>query len=210
MHTDVVFEDMSLRTQVIGRIEATAYLGRILAVVPYGRSSRLRHVVGSSSGGGFEWTAGPTGGALVGITALELDSEGLITRITSVYDSRQLEPERKAALIGAAFVVRTLSAPPIRTQLASESVGNQSSGVRVLHSLGAEAWPDVRLVTAQDETEASASSQSAPTPHSDSSTSSTDRLRYCGSSVASVLATERDARSRRSGSLAAVACPGAA
>lgn len=103
MHTDVVLEDMSLRTQVIGRIEATAYLGRILDDVPYGRSSRLRHVVGGREGGGFEWTAGPGAGSLAGITALELDAAGLITRLTSVYDSRQLEPDRKAALIGAAF-----------------------------------------------------------------------------------------------------------
>ena len=103
MHTDVVLEDMSLRTQVIGRIEASAYLGRVLEDVPYGRSSRLRHIVGGSNGGGFEWTAGPSADALVGITALELDSEGLITRITSVYDSRQLRPDRKASLIGATF-----------------------------------------------------------------------------------------------------------
>jgi hypothetical protein len=103
MHTDVLLEDMSLRTQVIGRIEATAYLGRILDDVPYGRSSWLRHVVGGSNGGGFEWTAGPGADSLAGITALELDAENLITRITSVYDSRQLEPARKAALIGAAF-----------------------------------------------------------------------------------------------------------
>jgi hypothetical protein len=103
MHTDVVLEDMSLRTQVIGRIEATAYLDRVLDDVPYGRSSRLRHIVGGSDGGGFEWTAAPSANALVGITALELDTEGLITKITSVYDSRQLEPDRKASLIGAAF-----------------------------------------------------------------------------------------------------------
>jgi hypothetical protein len=44
-------EDMSLlRTQVIGRIEATVYLVRILETVPYGRSSRLRHVVSGSNG----------------------------------------------------------------------------------------------------------------------------------------------------------------
>lgn len=76
MHTDVVLEDMSLRAQLIGRIEATAYLGRILDDVPYGRSSQLRHVVGGSDGGGFEWTAGASAGSLFGITALELDSEG--------------------------------------------------------------------------------------------------------------------------------------
>ena len=97
------FEDMSLRTQVIGRIEATRYLGRILGDVPYGRSSQLRHVVGGSRGGGFEWTAGPDTDMLVGITALELDADGLITRVTSVYDSRQVEPARKAALVGASF-----------------------------------------------------------------------------------------------------------
>jgi ketosteroid isomerase-like protein len=103
MHTDVLLEDMSLRTQVIGRIEATAYLGRILDAVPYGRSSRLRHVVGGSNGGGFEWTAGLGAHSLAGITALELHAEGLITTITSVYDSRQLEPDRKTGLIAAAF-----------------------------------------------------------------------------------------------------------
>jgi hypothetical protein len=91
------------RTEITGRIESTAYLGRILDGVPYGRSSRLRHVVGGSHGGGFEWTAGPSSDSLAGVTALELDAEGLITRITSVYDSRQLERGRKAGLIGAAF-----------------------------------------------------------------------------------------------------------
>jgi hypothetical protein len=40
---------------------------------------------------------------LIGITALELSPDTLITKITSVYDSRQLEPARKAALVGACF-----------------------------------------------------------------------------------------------------------
>ena len=74
MHTDVVFEDRSLRIQVLGRIETADYLNRVLADVPYGRSSRLRHVVGGSRGGGFEWTAGPDAGELVGITAVEIDA----------------------------------------------------------------------------------------------------------------------------------------
>jgi hypothetical protein len=56
--------------------------------------------VGGSHGGGFEWTSS-TG--LVGNTALELGADGLITRITSVYDSRQLGADHKAALIGAGF-----------------------------------------------------------------------------------------------------------
>jgi hypothetical protein len=103
LHTDVVLEDMALRTQVIGRIETARYLGRVLEQVPYGSASRLRHVVGGAHGGGFEWTAGPDGGLLAGISALELDADGLVTRITSVYDSRQLEPGRKVALVSASI-----------------------------------------------------------------------------------------------------------
>ncbi len=100
LHTDVVLCDMALRTQLIGRIETVAYFDRILSDVPYGRSSSLRHVVGGASGGGFEWTAGD---GLVGITEIECDAEGLIIGINSVYDSRQLEPDRKTALVAAAF-----------------------------------------------------------------------------------------------------------
>ena len=76
MHPDVLLEDMSLRTRVVGRIEATAYLGRILDFVPYGRASRLRHIVGGRDGGGFGWTASRGADMLAGITALELDPEG--------------------------------------------------------------------------------------------------------------------------------------
>jgi hypothetical protein len=100
LHTDVVLVDMALRTQVIGRIETVAFLDRVLGQVPYGRSSELRDVVGGGTGGGVEWTAAD---GLFGITALERDADGLVTRITSVYDSRQLEADRKAALIDASF-----------------------------------------------------------------------------------------------------------
>ncbi|MCW2894145.1 MAG: hypothetical protein JWO75_3634 [Actinomycetia bacterium] len=101
MHTDVVLADMALRSQVIGRIEVTRYLERVLGQVPYGHASTLRHVVGGQSGGGFEWTAGPDTGHLVGITALELDADGLITAMTSVYDSAQIDPASKRSLLEA-------------------------------------------------------------------------------------------------------------
>ncbi len=100
LHTDVVLDDMALRTRLLGRIETSAYLGRVLADVPYGQGSVLRHVVGGRHGGGFEWTAAE---GLVGITAIELDADGLIIRITSVYDGRQVPVERRAALLGATF-----------------------------------------------------------------------------------------------------------
>jgi hypothetical protein len=101
MHTDVVLVDMALRTQVTGRIEAVRYLERVLGQAPYGHSSHLRHVIGGRDGGGFEWTAGSRADRLAGITALELDSDGLITAVTSVYDSRQIDPATKGALLGA-------------------------------------------------------------------------------------------------------------
>jgi ketosteroid isomerase-like protein len=103
MHADVVLADMALRTQVIGRIEATRYLERVLGQVPYGHASTLRHVVGGPGGGGFEWTAGPGAEHLTGITALELDTDGLITAITSVYDSRQIDPASKRSLVEASI-----------------------------------------------------------------------------------------------------------
>ncbi len=103
MHTDVVLVDMALRAHVIGRIETAAYLSRLLASVPYGRGSTLRHVVGGRAGGGFEWTS--ASGGVAGLTAIELDADGQITSITSVYDSRQLTPAVKAALVAAATPV---------------------------------------------------------------------------------------------------------
>lgn len=99
LHPDVLFEDMALRAQLVGRAEATRYLERVLGEAPYGAGSRLRHVVGGAAGGGFEWTSAD---GLVGITALELDEAGLVTRATSVYDSRRLAAERRAALVMAA------------------------------------------------------------------------------------------------------------
>ena len=100
LHTDVALEDMTMRTRLLGRIETSAYLARVLDNVPYGRGSILRHVVGGRRGGGFEWTAGD---GLVGLTAIELDADGLITRLTSVYDGRQVPVERRSAVRAATF-----------------------------------------------------------------------------------------------------------
>jgi hypothetical protein len=80
MHPDVMLIDMAMRTHAIGKVEATRYLERVLTHLPYTLASTLRHVGGGHSGGGLEWTAGPGAGHLAGITALELDPDGLITR----------------------------------------------------------------------------------------------------------------------------------
>ncbi|HLM88328.1 MAG TPA: hypothetical protein VK284_04745 [Streptosporangiaceae bacterium] len=119
LHTDVVLTDMSLRAQLIGRIETARYLGRVLASVPCGQSSSLRHVVGGTASGGFEWTAGPDHGGLVGTTALELDAGQLITKVTSVYDSRQLSPARRAAPCG------TTACAPRRSSCSRQRSGHE-------------------------------------------------------------------------------------
>jgi hypothetical protein len=49
---------------------------------------------------GVEPTAGD---GLVGLTEVERDAAGLVTGITSVYDPRHVEPDRKAALIASTF-----------------------------------------------------------------------------------------------------------
>jgi len=72
----------------------------VTASAPYGQASALRHVVGGADGGAFEWTAAD---GLAGITAIDLGPDGLVTRITSTYDSRRLDPERRTGLLGATF-----------------------------------------------------------------------------------------------------------
>lgn len=103
LHADVVLNDRALRTHVLGRIEVTRYLERVLGQVPYGHASILRHVVGGPDGGGFEWTSGPGADRVDGITALELDADGLITSITPVYNSRKIDPARKRSLVLASI-----------------------------------------------------------------------------------------------------------
>jgi ketosteroid isomerase-like protein len=87
---DAVYEDMTLRTQLLGRAEIERYLSRILPKAPFGEGSKLRHVVGNDLGGGFEWIGSQKTAVKSGITALELDAQGNISRLTSVYDGRQL------------------------------------------------------------------------------------------------------------------------
>ena len=85
---DAVYEDMTLRTQVLGRMAIKNYLARAAAKLPYGQGAELAHVVGSDQGGGYEWRAAPAYAANVkrGVTALELDRDGQISRFITVWD----------------------------------------------------------------------------------------------------------------------------
>ncbi len=83
---DVVFEDMALRSQLIGRNAVQAHLKRALPMLPYGKGVVFRHVVGSDDGGAIEWTATATAPVNTGVTGVVLDSDGRIARLTTVYD----------------------------------------------------------------------------------------------------------------------------
>ena len=84
---DAVYEDMALHAQVLGRLAIKRYLTRALPKVPYGPGASVAHVVGSDLGGGCEWKAAPGAPQRRGNTALALDGQGKISRLTVVYDS---------------------------------------------------------------------------------------------------------------------------
>ncbi|WP_207004486.1 hypothetical protein [Trinickia mobilis] len=83
---DGVYEDLTLRTQVSGRAAIQRYFARSLSALPLGSGVLLQHVVGSDLGGGIEWAGGIATAVKLGVSAIVLDSSGLITRMTNVYD----------------------------------------------------------------------------------------------------------------------------
>ena len=95
---DAVYEDMALRVQLLGRAAIERYLAATLQAAPQGKDSMLRHIVGGTAGGGFEWIGAPAGTIAGGITALEIDHTGHVSRLTTVYDGRHLRDTDRQAL----------------------------------------------------------------------------------------------------------------
>lgn len=98
---DAVFEDLALRLSVSGPAAIQRYLGRTLPTLPYGPGSSVRHTVGSEAGGGYEWV-NPAGEVRRGCTAVELDNERRITRLTAVWDSGTMPDAAMRSLAQAA------------------------------------------------------------------------------------------------------------
>lgn len=98
---DVVFEDMALRSQLLGQGAVQAYLGRALPMLPYGPGASPRHVVGSDNGGAIEWTAAPNAPFNTGVTGVYLDADGRITRLITVYDGDLYDTAQLAAMAAA-------------------------------------------------------------------------------------------------------------
>jgi hypothetical protein len=96
---DAVYEDMALHAQILGKLALTRYLNRAIAKVPYGKDSKMVHVVGGDLGGGYEWTPAATFPMKRGITAIALDGQGLISHFTTVYDSSLIEDPSYQGLV---------------------------------------------------------------------------------------------------------------
>jgi hypothetical protein len=93
---DAVFEDLALRTQIIGRQAIEAYLTR--ATLPYGPGTTIRHTVGSARGGGYEWTR-RNAPVDHGIVAFELDDQRQITRLIATWDGAKLDDAAMTRLL---------------------------------------------------------------------------------------------------------------
>ena len=98
-----VFEDIPAHLEIVGPRSIGAYLGAAASLLPYtGEGTAVRHVVGSAVGGGYEWTA--IGGAVPrGVTALELDRWGKITRMTAMWDGSLVDDATLTALTQGAI-----------------------------------------------------------------------------------------------------------
>jgi len=95
---DAVYLDRALRVRILGKQAIGKYLARVLATAPYGKGSKLMHVVGSDQGGGFEWT---NDGSSVkrGVVAIDLNSAGLIVRLDTTWDNSIMSDADLQALV---------------------------------------------------------------------------------------------------------------
>ncbi|WP_103890883.1 nuclear transport factor 2-like protein [Actinacidiphila yanglinensis] len=80
-----VLEDLTLHTAVAGPKSIAAYLKQAVSNLPYGQRARVRHVVGGSAGGAYEWT-NSSSPIPRGASALQLNADGKITRLSSIWD----------------------------------------------------------------------------------------------------------------------------
>jgi hypothetical protein len=98
-----VFEDMPAHVQIVGPRSIGTYLTDAVSLLPYaGGGTAVRHVLGSAVGGGYEWTASNSA-VPRGVTALELDRWGRITRLTAMWDASLVDDPTLVSLARTAI-----------------------------------------------------------------------------------------------------------
>ena len=95
---DAVYLDRALRVRILGKQAIGKYLARMLATVPYGKGSKLMHIVGSDQGGGFEWT-NDANAVKRGIVAIDLNGAGQIERLDTTWDNAVMSDADLQALV---------------------------------------------------------------------------------------------------------------
>jgi hypothetical protein len=95
---DAIYLDRALRARILGKAAIEKYLGRVLPTVPFGKGSKLMHVVGSDQGGGFEWT-NDASSVKRGIVAIDLNGAGQIERFDSTWDNGVMSDADLQALV---------------------------------------------------------------------------------------------------------------
>jgi limonene-1,2-epoxide hydrolase len=98
---DGVFEDYPSHLMIHGSESIGAFFANAGTLLPFiGEDIRVRHMVGGALGGGYEWTnftLFPTG-----VSAIELDPWGKITRLSSMWDGARVGAEVLHGLAAAA------------------------------------------------------------------------------------------------------------
>lgn len=95
---DATFEDLALRTRIVGPLAIDAYVKRAFTTLPYARGATIRHTVGSHRGGGYEWINKDMA-VDHGIIAIELDQHQKISRFTTAWDGSLLDDATMMALL---------------------------------------------------------------------------------------------------------------
>lgn len=95
---DASFEDITLHLKVDGRTAIESYLSKAGEGLPYGKGSKLFHIVGEDNGGGYEWFAPTNTGVRRGVTAIAVDRNGEIVRMISAWDGALMSDANIQAL----------------------------------------------------------------------------------------------------------------
>jgi hypothetical protein len=95
---DAVYLDRALRVRILGKQAIGKYLARVLATTPYGKGSKLMHVVGNAQGGGFEWTNDESP-VKRGVVAIDLNSAGQVERLETTWDNSIMSDAELQALV---------------------------------------------------------------------------------------------------------------
>ena len=99
---DAVLTDHPSHLAVSGTKSIDSFLSRAGGLLPFvGPGTALRHVVGNSAGGAYEWTA--TGAVPRGVSTIELDAWGNINRLDAMWDGALADDDTLLRLASSAI-----------------------------------------------------------------------------------------------------------